>query len=151
MLAFEDDGAGLSTVQLNEAMDVAPDESEGLPLISYNGEGMKMAAISLVQEEGFVYIFSKQAEVWTVVMLDMGDRRQVQINSLALPADMVQPADDRSLSIWYKDQGYADPYKILQRLCKLPERRSALRVNGHIRSPFNELSDLHEVIYLRAA
>ena len=129
----------MSTEQLNAAMDKAPDDSEGLPLISFNGEGMKMAAISLVQEDGFVVIFSKQKNIWTTVTLDLGDRRQVQHNSLAMPADLVQPATERSLALWYTDQGFTDPHFTIARVCRLPTSRSGDCCNGHLRSPYNEL------------
>ena len=86
---------GMSPEDLDRAMDVAPDETDGPAFISYIGEGMKLAAISLTQEDGFVMFFSKQERFWTVVALDKAEPGgYVQHNSLTLPENLFHTASE---------------------------------------------------------
>ena len=144
MLRFEDDGEGMSTQALSEAMDLAPDESVGPPLISYFGEGMKMAVTSLVQETGMVLFFSKQDATWTVVALHKGARGQLQHYSLAMPAYRM-PMTERALESWYTEHGWPSPHEAIKKFCKLPGTTRGSRCNGYQHSPYSELSDIYQV------
>ena len=141
---------GMAPEDLDRALDVAPDETDGRALISYNGEGMKLAAISLTQEDGFVMFFSKQETFWTVVALDKTEPGDyVQHSSLTFHKDLFNTASEvfleRGLSSWYEAQGFPAPHRTIKKLCRLPTTRSGDTLAGHALSPYDGIPDLQQV------
>ena len=87
-LQILDDGVSLSSTELNLAVDFAPQESGAGRMISRFGEGLKLAALAMVQQpDGCAFIFARQGSERTVLALwrgAAGDRSIVR-DTLVLP------------------------------------------------------------------
>lgn len=144
MLSFEDNGIGFAPEQLVRSLDLRPSSSDAAQMVSYHGEGLKMAAISLTQPDaGLILIFTKQGDQRTVVALDMGTQGQAQRSSLVMPPGLSYD-ETWDLCKWYTDSGRPDPTPIIKTLCRMPTRRGTV-CYGNDRSPYNKLSDLDQV------
>ena len=153
VFSIEDDGAGLSCSDMRRAMDLRPKQraADSPPQVSHFGEGMKVAAQSLVQPDGFVIFFSNKQGERTVVVLDTGSDGQGQYYMMWLPDGMTStqysPAQglhaNLDLCARYTDAGLPSPQDaVINKICKSTGKRS---IAGNPRSPYDNVLELLKV------